>query len=175
MPIVVAHAQRRIALQPALRFVLVLFVVATLIWLPPAVGAGACAVIATVYVVAAIGLTWWLQRRSAAAIRWGWLGLYVDLVVLSSVRLIAGLSAGQSWTSYVLLGGFYLSPVLAATQLLRRVCVGVVVPTVTVYLLEAVLTRERDAEPWASVILRVGCWSVSGSSLSDSRASSGPA
>jgi two-component system NarL family sensor kinase len=124
MPIVVAHAERGIALQQALRAVLVLFVAATVIWLPPAVGAGACAVIAAGYVVAAIGLTWWLRGRGAAAIRWGWLGLYVDLAVLSAVSLIAGLSAGQSWTSYVLLGGFFLLPVLAATQLRGRVCVA---------------------------------------------------
>jgi hypothetical protein len=42
MPIVVAHAERGIALQQALRAVLVVFVAATVIWLPPAVGAGAC-------------------------------------------------------------------------------------------------------------------------------------
>jgi len=154
IPIVVAHAERGIALQQALRAVLVLFVVATLVWLPPAVGAGACAVIAAVYVLAAVSLTWWLGGRSAAAIRWGWLGLYVDLAVLSAVSLISGLSARQSWTYYVLLGGFFLLPVLAATQLRWRVCVGVVVPTVTVYLLEGLLTMQGDDEPWASVILR---------------------
>ena len=154
MPIVVAHAERGITLQQALRAVLVLFVAATVIWLPPAVGARACAVIAAGYVVAAIGLTWWLRGRGAAAIRWGWLGLYVDLAVLCAVSLIAGMSARQSWTSYVLLGGFFLLPVLAATQLRRRVCVGVVVPTVAVYLLDGVLTRQGDDEPWASVILR---------------------
>ena len=154
MPIVVAHAERGITLQQALRAVLVLFVAATVIWLPPAVGAGVCALIAAGYLVAAIGLTWWLGGRGAAAVRWGWLGLYVDLAVLCAVSLIAGLSAGQSWTSYVLLGGFFLLPVLAATQLRRRVCVGVVVPTVAVYLLDGVLTRQGDDEPWASVILR---------------------
>ena len=154
IPIVVAHAERGITLQQALRAVLVLFVAATVIWLPPAVGAGACAVIAAGYVVAAIGLTWWLRGRGAAAIRWGWLGLYVDLAVLCAVSLIAGMSARQSWTSYVLLGGFFLLPVLAATQLRWRVCVGVVVPTVAVYLLDGVLTRQGDDEPWASVILR---------------------
>jgi len=154
MPIVVAHAERGITLQQALRAVLVLFVAATVIWLPPAVGAGVCALIAAGYLVAAIGLTWWLGGRGAAAVRWGWLGLYVDLAVLCAVSLIAGLSAGQSWTSYVLLGGFFLLPVLAATQLRWRVCVGVVVPTVAVYLLDGVLTRQGDDEPWASVILR---------------------
>ncbi len=154
MPIVLAHAERGIALQQALRGVLVVFVAATVIFLPPAVGAGACAAIAAVYVLAALGLTWWLRGRGAAAIRWGWLGLYVDLVVLSAISLISGLSALQSWTSYVLLGGFFLLPVLAATQLRWRVCLSVVGPTVAVYLIEGVLTMQVGDEPWASVILR---------------------
>jgi len=153
-PIVLAYAERGIALQQALRGVLVLFVAATVVLLPPAVGAGACAAIAAVYVLAALGLAWWLRGRGAAAIRWGWLGLYVDLVVLSAISLISGLSAQQSWTSYVLIGGFFLLPVLAATQLRWRVCLSVVGPTVAVYLLEGVLTRQVGDEPWASVILR---------------------
>jgi len=55
----------------------------------------------------------------------------------------------------VLLGGFFLLPVLAATQLDVRVCVSVVVPTVVFYAIEAIASRESDAEPWASVVLRV--------------------
>ena len=55
----------------------------------------------------------------------------------------------------MLLGGFFLLPVLAATQLDVRVCVSVVVPTVVFYAIEAVASRESDAEPWASVVLRV--------------------
>jgi two-component system, NarL family, sensor kinase len=153
--IVLAHAERGIALQLALRGVLVLFVVGTLILLPPSVGAGACAVIAAAYVGAAALLTGWLHRRGPAAVEWGWLGLYVDLVALSALCLVAGGSAEQDWTSYVLLGGFFLLPVLAATQLRWGVCASVVVPTVAFYAVAAVATREANDEPWASIILRV--------------------
>jgi two-component system NarL family sensor kinase len=55
----------------------------------------------------------------------------------------------------VLLGGFFLLPVLAATQLRWGVCVSVVVPTVAFYGVEAVVTQEANDEPWASVILRI--------------------
>ena len=153
--IVVAHAQRGTRLQLAVRGVLVLFVVGTLLLLPPPVGAAACAVIAVGYVLVVLALTGWMVRGGPAAIRWGWLGLYVDLLVLSALALITDRSAEQSWTSYVLLGGFFLLPVLAATQLRWRVCAGVVIPTVAFYAAEAIVTREANDEPWASVVLRV--------------------
>src|SRR5664279_1006739 len=153
--IVVAHAQRGITLQLALRGVLALFVVCTLILLPPDTGAAACAVIASGYVVAALILTAWLSRGGPVANAWGWLGLYVDLLALSALCLVAGMSSTESWTAYVLLGGFFLLPVLAATQLRWGVCASVVIPTVAFYAVEAVVTREANAEPWASVVLRI--------------------
>lgn len=153
--IVVAHAQRGISLQLALRGVLALFVVGTLILLPPDVGALLCAGIAAAYVLAALILAAWLRRGGPAAIAWGWLGLYVDLLALSALCLVAGRSAAESWTSYVLLGGFFLLPVLAATQLRWGVCASVVIPTVAFYAIEAIVTQEANAEPWASIVLRV--------------------
>lgn len=153
--IVVDHAQRGTRLQIAVRGVLALFVVGTLVLLPPPIGATACAVIAAFYVLVVLGLTVWMARGGPSAIRWGWLGLYVDLLVLSALSLITDRSAVQSWTSFVLLGGFFLLPVLAATQLRWQVCAGVVIPTVLFYAIEAVLTREANGEPWASVLLRV--------------------
>lgn len=153
--IVVSHAERGTRLQIAVRGVLAVFIVGTLLLLPPPDGVAASAVIAAGYVVAVVGLTGWLIRGRPSAIRWGWIGLYVDLLALSSLALIADGSTGQSWTSYVLLGGFFLLPVLSATQLRWRVCLGVVVPTVVIYAVEAVVTREANAEPWASVVLRV--------------------
>lgn len=153
--IVVAHAQRGTRLQLAVRGVLALFIVGTLVLLPPLQGATACAVIAATYVLVVIGLTAWMVGGGPTAIRWGWLGLYADLLVLSVLSLITDRSAEQSWTSYVLLGGFFLLPVLAATQLRWRVCAGVVIPTVLFYTVEAVITQEANDEPWASILLRV--------------------
>ena len=121
--IVVAYAQRGITLQLIVRGVLVAFIIGTLILLPPATGAAWCLVIAAVYTVLALLLTGWLARRGPTALRWGWIGLYVDLLTLSALCAVAGQSADVSWTSLVLLGGFFLLPVLAATQLRWLVCV----------------------------------------------------
>ena len=111
--------------------------------------------IAGAYVVAAVLLTVWLRTGRPSALSWGWLGLYVDLLALSALSLIAGQSSAQSWTSYVLLGGFFLLPVLAATQLHWGVCASVVIPTVVFYAVEAFATQDANAEPLASIVLRV--------------------
>ena len=153
--IVLEHEQRGNSLQIALRAVLALFVVGTLLLLPPEVGGRACALIAGGYVLATAVLTVWLRTGRPSAISWGWLGLYVDLIVLSALSLIAGQSSAQSWTAYVLLGGFFLLPVLAATQLHWGVCASVVIPTVAFYAIEAFATQDANAEPLASIILRV--------------------
>ena len=153
--IVMAYAQRGITLQIVVRGVLVAFIIGTLFLLPPANGLEWCAAIAGVYTVLALLLTGWLARRGPAAVQWGWVGLYIDLLTLSALSLVAGQSAQESWTSLVLLGGFFLLPVLAATQLRWVVCASVVVPTVAFYLLEAVATQHANDEPWASVVLRV--------------------
>src|SRR5664279_3331333 len=96
--IVVTSAQRGITLQLVVRCVLVAFIIGTLLLLPPATGAGWCVVIAAVYAVLAVLLTGWLARRGPAAVRWGWIGLYVDLFALSALSVVAGQSADQSWT-----------------------------------------------------------------------------
>src|SRR4051794_29722885 len=153
--VVAASAQRGITLQLIVRGVLVAFVIGTLILLPPATGLGWCVLIAAAYTVAALLLTAWLIRRGTTALKWGWIGLYVDLLALSALSLVAGQSADVSWTSLVLLGGFFLLPVLAATQLRWLVCAGVAVPTVVLYLAEAIATRHANNEPWASIALRV--------------------
>jgi len=153
--IVMAYAQRGITLQLVVRGVLVVFIICTLILLPPATGAAWCVVIAVAYTVLALVLTGWLARRGPTALQWGWIGLYIDLLALSALCLVAGQSADQSWTSLVLLGGFFLLPVLAATQLRWVVCASVVVPTVAFYLLEAIATQHANNEPWTSIVLRV--------------------
>lgn len=153
--IVVVYAQRGITLQLIVRGVLVAFVIGTLILLPPATGAAWCFAIASAYAVLALLLTGWLARRGSAALQWGWVGLYADLLALSALCSVAGQSAEVSWTSLVLLGGFFLLPVLAATQLRWIVCASIIVPTVGFYLLEALATQNANNEPWASILLRV--------------------
>lgn len=153
--IVLDHERRGINLQIALRGVLALFVVGTILLLPPTTGMAWCLAIVVGYVVIAVALTGWLRSGAGSAIRWGWLGLYVDLLTLSAVSLIADQSVGDSWTAYVLLGGFFLLPVLAATQLDWGVCASVVIPTLAFYAIEAVASQEVNAEPRASIVMRV--------------------
>jgi two-component system NarL family sensor kinase len=154
--IVTTAAQRGLNLQLALRGVLVAFVVATLTFLPPGVGAAASWWVAGAYAAAAIALTVWLRSGTRVALNWGWLGLYVDLAALLTLNLIAQQSAATTWTSYVLQSGFFLIPILAATQLRWGVCASVVIPTVALYALEAILTQAaNENEPWPSIILRV--------------------
>ena len=151
---VLEHANRGVRLQLLLRAALVVFLVLTIILIPPVQGVAAYYAIVAVYAVAAIAFARWAWRGGAAVARWGWLGLFADLVVLAGVTLVAGVDAHASWTSNVLVIGFFLLPVLAATQLRPGVCAAVVVPTVVVYLVASFATQAANDEPWESIVLR---------------------
>ncbi len=146
------HARRGVRLQVALRWVLLAFVTLTLVAVPPARGGVACAVIVASYALWTVTVAVWTRRPSATPL--AWLALFVDVLVLGALTLITGVATPDSWTSDVVTVGFLLVPVLAATQLRPLVCTAVVVPTVAVYLVAAVATREANGEPWASVALR---------------------
>ena len=148
------HARRGVALQVALRWVLVGFVALTVIAVPPPRFVGICAAIAGGYALWALAVALWTRRRHPAAARMAWLALLVDVVVLGVLTLLTGVATPQSWTSDVFTTGFLLIPVLAATQLRVWVCTAVVVPTAAVYFLAAVATREANVEPWTSLLLR---------------------
>lgn len=152
MDVAVAHARRGVRLQVALRWVLLAFVVLTLVTVPPARGRLACVVIVAGYALWTVTVAVWTRR--AAAVRLAWLALFVDVVVLGALTLITGIATPDSWTSDVVTVGFLLVPVLAATQLRPLVCAAVVGPTVLVYLVAGIATRDANAEPWASVLLR---------------------
>ena len=148
------HARRGVALQVALRWVLVGFVALTVIAVPPPRFVGVCAAIAGGYALWALAVALWTRRGHPAAARMAWLALLVDVVVLGVLTLLTGVATPQSWTSDVFTTGFLLIPVLAATQLRVWVCTAVVVPTAVVYFLAAVATREANVEPWTSLLLR---------------------
>ncbi len=148
------HARRGVALQVALRWVLVGFVALTVLTVPPPRFVGVCAAIAGGYALWALAVALWVRQGDASAVRPAWLALLVDVVVLGVLTLLTGVAVPQSWTSDVFTTGFLLIPVLAATQLRAWVCAAVVVPTAVVYFLAAVATRDANAEPWASLLLR---------------------
>jgi two-component system NarL family sensor kinase len=148
------HARRGVRLQVVLRWVLVAFVALTVVGVPPGHDVVACVAIAGGYALWAVAVAVWIRRDPAASVHLAWLALFVDLAVLAVLTLLTGVATPQSWTSDVFTTGFLLVPVLAATQLRPRVCAAVVVPTVAVYLLAGIATRDANAEPWASLLLR---------------------
>jgi two-component system, NarL family, sensor kinase len=148
------HAHRGLRLQVLLRGVLVAFVVLTIAIIQPAHNAGACAVLAGGYAAWAATVGVWSWRGASAPLRSVWLALFVDLAVLAGLTLLAGASANESWTADVLVTGFLLVPLLAATQLRPDVSAVIVAPTVVVYFAASAGTRSANAEPWSSVVLR---------------------
>jgi two-component system NarL family sensor kinase len=148
------HAWRGVRLQVALRWVLVGFAVLTVVAVPPARDVVTCGVLVAGYAAWALVVAVWSRRGRTSAVRLIWLALFVDLGVLTVLTLLTGIATPQSWTSYVLVTGFLLVPVLAATQLRPGVCTAVVVPTVAAFLVAGIATREVNGEPWSSLLLR---------------------
>jgi two-component system NarL family sensor kinase len=167
--IVLEHAYRGVRLQMRLRLLLVVFVVLTVIIIPPVSGLLACVVVIAGYLLWSIGLALWERRGGASLVRRAWLALFVDLLVLAVLTVLTGVAAQQSWTSDVLIHGMFLIPVLAATQLRPMICTAVVVPTVAVYVAASVVTQAANDEPASSIALRtlvligvgVGCVALS--------------
>ena len=87
-------------------------------------------------------------------LRYVWLGVLVDVVAIAALTLIAAEADPLSWTAYLLISGFFMLPVIAATSLSPWLCAGAVVPAVVVYLVASLVTREVDIEPIWSPILR---------------------
>ena len=148
------HANRGVRLQLLLRGALVVFLLLTIVLVPPDRGVAAYYAVVGAYAIGALAFARWAWPGGLGVARWGWLGLFVDLAVLAVVSLIAGVEAHQSWTSNVLVMGFFLIPVLAATQLRPGVCVAVVGPTVVIYLVASLVTQSANDEPWDSIVLR---------------------
>jgi two-component system NarL family sensor kinase len=151
---VLEHARRGVRLQVLLRGVMVLFALLTVAIVPPVHNSAGCDAIAAAYAAWAIAVGVWGWRGSAVALRLVWVALFADLIALAALTLLAGASARESWTADVLVNGFFLVPLLAATQLRPDVCAAVVAPTVAMYFLSSALTKSANVEPWDSIALR---------------------
>ena len=90
---VLEHANRGVRLQLLLRAALVVFLLLTIILIPPVQGVAAYYGIVGAYAVGAAAFARWAWRGGFAVARWGWLGLFADLVVLAAVTLVAGVDA----------------------------------------------------------------------------------
>jgi len=164
--ILLEHASRGVTVQVVLRCVLAAFVLLVVIVVPPAQDSRACLAIAIAYLLFSAGVALVPQRL----VLYVWLALLVDVVALTAVTTVAGLSDDVSWTADILITGFFVLPVLAATQLRPWICVAVVVPTIGAFFWSAVVARDANGEPWSSVLLRtlvlvgvgVGCILLTG-------------
>ena len=154
--ILLAHGYRGVRIQLLLRAALVVFVVLVVVFVPPKRDSGSCYVIVGCYAAWAAAVTLYSRRGGDGPVRFIWLALFVDVVMLAALTLVAGASAEQSWTAHLLINGFFLIPMLAATQLRPWICTAVSVPTVAVYFYSSVATRHANTEPWSSVLIRTG-------------------
>ena len=150
------QARRGLRLQVLLRGFLAAFVLVAVTMVPPARNEAACYVVAGAYATWVASIAVWGWRGGATALRMVWVALLVDLAALGTLTMLAGASARESWTADVLVNGFLLVPVLAATQLAPRIGAAILAPTISVYLAVSIATRAANAEPWSSVALRTG-------------------
>src|SRR4029453_12227780 len=115
------HAARGARLQAWLRVVVVAFVWACLLLEPPTDQVGWCYAIAVAYPVLWALTMPFLGRSGKRGPDLSWVPLQLVIAVLGVLAMLAGLSAEDSWTAYMIVNGFFILPVLAATQLSPRV------------------------------------------------------
>lgn len=154
--VLLEHAYRGIRVQFVLRGVLVVFLALTVTLAPPEHDRVTSWVIAGAYLCWVLALVVVVRGADTWPVRHLWLALYADVAALAALTLVAGNSAVQSWTADILIDGFFLLPVMAATQLRPWVCVSVCAPTTAVYIFSSIATRTANGEPWASLWLRAG-------------------
>ena len=146
------HVNRGADLRRLLRLLLVIFLVAVLITEPPAEHLPLCWLVVGCYLVWSLAI--YALGTGDRTRRFLWLALFVDVAVLASLTLITDATAAVSWTPYLIINGFFLIPVIAAAQLSPAICAAVVIPTVAVYLVSGLITRDAGQEPMSYTLLR---------------------
>jgi two-component system NarL family sensor kinase len=145
-------------LQFGVRAVLIVFIVATLLWDPPARYQSTCVIVMVVYLVV-IGCwgVWALRSGPRTTLSTKTmvplLVLTADVAVVSVLSILTGATSPQAWTSDVMRNGFFLIPLIAAAQLDPVISVAVAIPTLSVFALTCWITTSSNAEPWSSILL----------------------
>ena len=148
------HAHRGVRVQTILRLCLAALIAGTVLLEPPVSYRLACQIIAAGYVLWAVAAAGIAARGGEGPVRYMWLALFGDLVVVTSLTIVAALSP-TNWTADILVFAFFLIPVLAATQLRPWLCAAVCLPTVLLYFVVGVIGRVPNGnEPWSSITLR---------------------
>lgn len=152
--VIIEHAYRGARVQRILRLLLVAFFAAVLIFVPPATDLVACWVITAAYAVWSLVVGVLVRVGGRDVLPYVWLAILVDVLAVTALTLVAADTAPLSWTAYLLINGFFLLPVIAATSLSPWLCAGAVAPAVVVFALASLVTREAEIEPIGSTILR---------------------
>jgi two-component system, NarL family, sensor kinase len=147
------HGLRGVRVQLLLRAALAVFVVVTVVVVPSAVHRAGCYVVAGLYAAWVIVLAQLWRRGGERAVRLIWLALFIDALVLGVLSILSGPKA-QSWTSDILVNGFFFIPMLAGAQLRPAIAAAVTGPTVLVYLASVLAAQSANGEPTSSIILR---------------------
>lgn len=147
-------SQAQIA-QAVLRVLLALFVIGTVACNPPVNYRVATVAVAAGYALWCVLLHGVLLRRPRSVVPLPMIAPFIDILVLTVLAVLASRSNAESWTSDILITGFALVPLIAATQLNVMVSAIVAVPTVVVYFVASVAGRVVNGhEPWSSIVLR---------------------
>jgi two-component system, NarL family, sensor kinase len=147
-----------------LRFALAAFVIAVVVAVPPSRYRVACYIVAGAYAVWTLVIAWAARRGDEIVIRRIWMALVIDVAVLVVLSVLASRSP-QSWTTDILVNGFFVIPMLATTQLRPEIGAAITAPTVAAYAGSEIAARHANAEPWSGIIistavlaaLSVGC------------------
>jgi two-component system, NarL family, sensor kinase len=150
--ILLEHASRGIRVQFMLRFALAAFVIAVVVAVPPSRYRVACYVVAGAYAAWTLVIAWAARRGDEIVIRRIWMALLVDVAVLVVLCVLASRSP-QSWTTDILVNGFFVIPMLGTTQLRPEIGAAITAPTVAAYAGSEIAARHANAEPWSGIII----------------------
>ena len=166
-------------LQVALRAVLTVFVVVTLLCEPPNRYLWICVAVVAVYVVVIGCWSAWALRTAARAVLptktpVTLLVLAADVALVSVLSVLTGITSPDDWTSNVMRNGFFLIPLIAAAQLDPIISGAVAGPTLSAFIATCWITRSSNQEPWTSILLSSTVLAHSPAARSPYRSSSGP-
>jgi len=145
-------------LQWAIRAILIVFVIITLLLHPPNSNRWICVFILTAYVVIVGCWSTWALRPAARAIIHTkkliiFLMLSADVAVVSILSVLTGITSPESWTSNALRNGLFLIPLIAAAELNPKISGAMAIPTVLAFVAVSLITKSANEEPWTFILL----------------------
>ena len=145
-------------LQWAIRAILIVFVIITLLLHPPNSNRWICVFILTAYVVIVGCWSTWALRPAARAIIHTkkliiFLMLSADVAVVSILSVLTGITSPESWTSNALRNGLFLIPLIAAAELNPKISGAMAIPTVLAFVAVSLITKSANGEPWTFILL----------------------